>query len=81
VIELINTSALTTHINEFGAGSVIATAKQIEMGNGYLLHIEIDNKTLVLSTWRSTTPRLFKRADALLTEAKNIGLSSVKFPL
>ncbi|MEZ8028542.1 hypothetical protein [Enterovibrio norvegicus] len=78
--KLINTSTLTARLSEQGAECVIATAKATEAG-GYLLYVTIDNDTFVLSTWRSTTPRLFKRADALLTEATNLGLTAITFAL
>lgn len=48
---------------------------------GYFLHLDDGESTLVLSTWLSDTPRLFKKADALLKEAKAIGLSIVEFQL
>jgi hypothetical protein len=36
-------------------------------------------KEFILSTYLSSKPRLFKRSDALLNEARDLGLKSVKF--
>ncbi len=76
---LINTAALTAHIKEHG--QVPATANSISGIGGYFLKVEISGKLTVLSTYLSDKPRVFKRAESLLKEAKKMGLTAVLFPL
>lgn len=77
--ELINTADLSKLLNE--TPEISATAHQIDGVEGFTLHVLHSDREFVLSTYLSSKPRLFKRADALLNEAKNIGLKSVIFPL
>jgi len=46
---------------------------------GFFLYVNINGSEMVLSTYMSTHPRHFKRSDALLKEAANIGLNKVTF--
>ena len=45
----------------------------------YIMAFVIDGERLALSKWRSTQARIFKRADSLITEAKNFGFDSICF--
>jgi hypothetical protein len=76
---LVNTADLRILIASKVA--IEATAKAPESVEGFLLHIKTKKDDMVLSTYLSDKPRLFKRADALLKEATKVGLSSVRFEL
>jgi len=76
---LINTAALTAYAKEHG--QVPAIALGIESIEGYILQVDLDGQINVLSTYLSDKPRVFKRADALLKEAKKMGLTTVSFSL
>lgn len=89
-IPLINVADLTKLVES--GKKIHASAVAIDgVADGYFLDVEIDSKDkkLVkiggqnkrLSTYLSDKPRLFKRADALIKEAKKIGLTSVTFNL
>ncbi len=45
----------------------------------YIMAFVIDGERIALSKWRSTQARIFKRADSLITEAKNFGFDSICF--
>lgn len=77
--ELINTADLTALLQNVASSEAIA--RKIEGVEGYTLIINLENRSLLLSTYLTNKPRLFKRADALLKEAKNLGLNSVIFPI
>ncbi len=77
--KMINTASLKKLLESNGV--VIAFAQSFEDIDGYMLHIESGDNQLVLSTYLSDKPRMFKRADALIKEARNIGLDSVRFDL
>lgn len=55
------------------------SAVTIEGVEGYILNIKTEREVMVLSTYLSDKPRLFKRADALIKEAKNLDIHSVTF--
>ena len=74
---LINVADLRALIEE--NIDVEAIASEIDGVEGYLLNLNTIDKKMVLSTYLSTKPRLFKRSDALLKEARELGLTSVKF--
>jgi hypothetical protein len=76
---LINTSDLRALLE--ANAKIEAIARALEGVDGFLLHLNSGGKEMVLSTYLSDKPRLFKRADALLKEASNIGLPSVRFDL
>jgi hypothetical protein len=57
------------------------SAKTIEGVEGYVLNIKTADNTLVLSTYLSDKPRFFKRADALIKEAKKLNINSVIFEI
>ncbi len=79
--KLINTSDLALLVKE--EPSLIATAKtpESDMIEGYFLHLKCGDEDLVLSTYLSDKPRLFKRSDALLKEAKKLGIGAVTFEI
>ncbi|MDI5832560.1 hypothetical protein OCF84_21435 (plasmid) [Shewanella xiamenensis] len=65
--------------------SICAIAKpfhsgSILQGGGYTLNIIDGEQTFVVASYRSNT-KLYKRADALLNDAKVMGLKAVKFEL
>lgn len=79
-IELINTSSLTAlaahrHLS--------ATAKpcQDPLMNGYFLHVTDGTQHWVTSTYLSDKVKLYKKPEALLKDAKQIGLTQVIFEL
>lgn len=74
---LINVADLRALIDE--NIDIVAMASEIEGVEGYILSLKTVDKEMVLSTYLSTKPRLFKRSDALLKEARDLGLKSVKF--
>lgn len=76
---LINTADLSALIAS--NTPVKATASAPEGVEGFLLFIKGQGQEMVLSTYLSDKPRLFKRADALLNEAEKMGLSMVCFEL
>lgn len=78
---LINTADLKIKIEENEQLSAVARPVNSGFTTGYLLHISSESEAWVLSTWRSDKPRLFKRSDALLTEAHKLGLKAVNFEL
>jgi hypothetical protein len=79
--ELINTADLSALVKSQVSIEAVARKPNIDTVDGYLLHFKTDGKELVLSTYLSDKPRLFKRADALIKEATNMGLPSVSFEL
>jgi len=79
VKSLINTADLCAMVESSTA--VEAIARTPESVEGFLLHLKSGDKEMVLSTYLSDKPRLFKRADALLKEASKMGLPSVCFEL
>lgn len=81
-VELINVSSLT-ELAQDDAKQLVATAKPFngDMRQGHLLHVTDGSQKWVVSTYLSDTPKLYKRADALLKDAKKMGLSSVTFEL
>lgn len=79
-IELINTSSLT----ELAAKkSLSATAKPCkdQYIKGYFLHVTDGTQDWVVSTYLSDKVKHYKKAEALLKEAKQIGLTNVTFEL
>lgn len=78
---LINTADLKARIEANEPITAVARPINSEVTTGHLLHLSGEEKEWVLSTWRSDNPRLFKRSDALLTEAAKLGLRSVTFEL
>lgn len=81
-VELINVSSLAELIQD-KAKSLTAVAKPFsgDLLQGHLLHISDGHTKWVVSTYLSDKPKLYKRADALLKEAKKLGLSQVSFEL
>lgn len=77
--ELINTADLKKKIID--GENIEAVAKTLEAIEGYYLQLNTAHKSLVLSTYLSDKPKLFKRADALLKEAANFGFTGVFFDL
>lgn len=78
---LINTADLTALVKDNAEIKAIARSPQNDIVEGYLLFVEAPGESMVLSTYLSDKPRLFKRSDALLKEAGKMGLSSVRFEL
>lgn len=76
---LINTSQATAEIAKVEPTE--GTAHKVEAVDGYILKLTIGKEVKTLSTYLSDKPRLFKRSDALLKEAKNLGLKNVNFIL
>ena len=73
---LINTSDLTKLIAE-GKATIVAKAHPVSGIDGWIMVLFIDDVKKTLSTYLSDKPRFFKRSDALLKEAENMGLPSV----
>jgi hypothetical protein len=73
---LINTSDLKALIKE-NKVTIVAKSHRIINVNGWVLELYIDDVKKTLSTYLSGSPRLFKRSDALLKEAENMGLPYV----
>lgn len=59
--------------------SKVCFGQTIDQFEGYIMVIIIDGQKIALSKWRSDVPRLFKRADSLITEAKKFGFTSIRF--
>ena len=76
---LINTADLSTLVASNADIEVIA--RGTDNVEGFLLHIKSGKDEMVLSTYLSNKPRLFKRSDALLKEAQKMGLRRVCFDL
>lgn len=78
---LINTAELRALVA--AKTPLVATARPMHSVEGFLLFLKQgeDANEMVLSTYLSDKPRLFKRADALLKEASNNGLTEVRFEL
>ena len=49
-------------------------------GSGYILNIKDGEQTFIVASYRSNM-KLYKRADALLNDAKDMGFESVTFEL
>ncbi len=81
-IELINVSSLT-ELTKDKAKLLTVVAKPFngELLQGHLLHVSDGQTQWVVSTYLSDKPKLYKRSDALLKEAKKLGLSQVTFEL
>lgn len=62
--DLINVSDLRELMESTNSMEVSATT--IEGADGYILNIKTERRVMVLSTYLSDKPRLFKRADALI---------------
>ncbi len=79
-VELINTSSLTELASN---KELTAVAKPVEgfMLQGHSLHVSDGDQEWVVSTYLSDKPKLYKKADALLKEAKKMGLLKVTFEL
>mgnify|MGYP000176560449 CR=1 FL=1 len=77
---MINTADLRSLVESDSAVEAVAV-KAPEGIDGYLLQLFSGSDEMVLSTYLSDKPRLFKRADALLKEAGNMELSSVRFEI
>lgn len=76
---MINVATVKERIDD---GEIFAaTAVPFDSVPGHFLNLKVGSEEYVLSTWRSDVPRLFKRADALLKEAKSLGLTQVLFAL
>ena len=73
---LINTSDLTKLITE-GKSNIVAKSHRVSGVNGWVMVLFINDVKKTLSTYLTDQPRLFKRSDALLKEAENMGLTSV----
>jgi hypothetical protein len=80
---LINTAELRALVA--AKTPMVATARPMQSVEGFLLFLkkgdDAKEDEMVLSTYLSDKPRLFKRADALLKEASNNGLTEVLFEL
>jgi hypothetical protein len=81
MINLINTAELKKMIEAGESLSVKAKPVSEGIGSGYFLFVIGHEKEWVLSTWRSTSPRNFIKADPLLRCAKDFGFSSVVFDI
>lgn len=57
-----------------------ASAKPYSGGGGYVLNIIDGELTFVVASYRSNM-KIYKRADALLNDAKDMGFESVTFEL
>jgi len=79
--QLINTATLAALVESKADIEAIARKLSSDIVEGFLLHIKSAEDEMVLSTYLSDKPRLFKRSDALLKEATKMGLSSVRFEL
>jgi hypothetical protein len=80
--ELINVSTLTEFAqDEIKSLTAIAKPFNGDLLQGYLLHVSDSDSQWVVSTYLSDKPKLYKKADALLKEAKKIGLAQVCFEL
>ena len=81
-VDLINVSRLAELIQS-EAESLTAVAKAFsgDLLQGHLLYISDGHNQWIVSTYLSDKPKLYKRADALLKEAKKLGLSQVSFEL
>lgn len=81
-VALINTSSLAELIQSHPA-SLKAVARPFngDLYQGHLLQITDGDNKWVVSTYLSDKVKLYKRADALLKEAKKLGLSQVCFEL
>lgn len=79
-IELINTSSLTALVAH---KSLSATAKPCrdQFMNGYFLHVTDGTQHWVASTYLSDKVKHYKKAEALLKDAKQIGFTQVIFEL
>lgn len=79
-VELINTSSLTELAN---TTTLSAVAKPFDgtLLQGHFLHVTDGIQEWVVSTYLSDKPKLYKKADALLKEAKKMGLLKVTFEL
>ena len=78
---LINTADLKAKIQAETPIEAVARPVDSDFVKGHLLYLSGEGKEWVLSTYLSDKPRLFKRADALLKEAANLGLSAVRFEI
>lgn len=77
--KLISVSSLKAAIE---AGREFAvSASKVGVIKGYFLNINEGEVEYVLSTWRSSDPKVFKTADNLLKEAESFGFKSVVFEL
>ncbi len=79
--ELINVSSLTELAQDKTSLTAIAKPFNGDLLQGHLLHVSDGDSQWVVSTYLSDKPKLYKRADALLKEAKKIGLAQVCFEL
>jgi hypothetical protein len=77
--KLINVATVKERIDN--GQKFTATAVPFDAVPGHLLNLKVGHEEYVLSTWRSDVPRHFKRADALLKEAKSLGLTNITFEL
>lgn len=77
--KLINVADLRKLIES--ASKLEVSATTIEGVEGYILNIKTVDSSLVLSTYLSDKPRLFKRADALIKEAKSLNIKSITFEI
>ncbi|MFO4754434.1 hypothetical protein V5H08_12280 [Vibrio cholerae] len=59
---------------------LMASAKPYSGGGGYVLNIIDGELTFVVASYRSNM-KIYKRADALLNDAKDMGFESVTFEL
>jgi hypothetical protein len=78
---LINTADLTKLVKSKEPVEVVAKKPSSDTVDGFLLHIKSGENEMVLSTYLSDKPRLFKRSDALLKEAVKMGIGQVIFVL
>lgn len=79
-IDLINISSLT-ELAQDSSKTLIPIAKPVngDLLQGFYLHISDNANDWVVSTYLSDKPKHYKRSDALLKEAKKIGLPPVLF--
>lgn len=77
-VELMNTSSLTELAKE---KTLTGRARSFEgvLSQGYLLAVTDGDQEWVVSTYLSDSPKLYKKADALLKEAKKMGVTEVTF--
>lgn len=79
--KLISVSSLKTLLED--GQEFEASAIKIRVIKGYFLILREKEgvNSYTLSTWRSSSPKVFKTADALIKEAEGFGFNSVIFEL
>lgn len=57
------------------------SATKVNVIKGFFLNLKEGDTEYVLSTWRSSDPKVFKTADTLIKEAEGFGFDLVMFEL